>query len=296
MTTMTPIADAMSPPIFPRRKGMFGRGLSDYATSSENVGRSSRAVMPGSSAGLNADADFNPSLAAPSFVANTDGGPQIFEGVIPQLPKQRGSGFNWQRAAGIVGDALSGMVGQPPIYAHSQIAKHAQEREAAMQRAKMQREEAIRMQDRQWSLDDQAAERAAPQYFMSGGDRVRFDPATGQSAPVYNAPEPFEEYAATLGLDPGTPEYTKAVQDYVLKSSGPTAYGYDQQLDDYRTNNDIRSKGAPTYRQANPAPPRPSRPRAPASPRLSKSSGARTATNPQTGQTVTFNSATGRWE
>ena len=49
------------------------------------------------------------------------------------------------------------------------------------------------------------------------------------------------------------------MQDYVLKSSGPTAYGFDVELDNHRTANDIRRRQTPTYIQANPRPPRPRR-------------------------------------
>lgn len=55
-------------------------------------------------------------------------------------------------------------------------------------------------------------------------------------------PEPadFEEYAKAFGLEEGTDEYFKAVEDYVLRSSGPTAHRRDLELDDYRTANDER--------------------------------------------------------
>ena len=51
-----------------------------------------------------------------------------------------------------------------------------------------------------------------------------YDPATGQSHVIYDGPEDFETYAQQLNLEPGSEEYFKAVEDYVLKGSGPSAH------------------------------------------------------------------------
>jgi len=84
--------------------------------------------------------------------------------------------------------------------------------------------------------------------FTVGRDRVQFNPATGQSEVLYDGPEDFEEYAGTLGLEPGSDEYFQAVEDYVLKGSGPSAHARDVELDDHRTANDVRMEGV---RQSN---------------------------------------------
>lgn len=103
------------------------------------------------------------------------------------------------------------------------------------------------MQYGDYSRQNEADLRAANP-FTIGRDRVQFDPRTGQSSVLYDGPQDFEEYAGELGLQPGTPEYFQAVEDYVLKSSGPSAHERDMQLDDYRTDNDVRMEGV---RQSN---------------------------------------------
>jgi hypothetical protein len=90
---------------------------------------------------------------------------------------------------------------------------------------------------------------------------------------VYQAPTAAEQYAGSLGKAPRSPDYNTAMQDYVLRANGPTAYGFDTALDNHRTANDMGVEGlrqrnrmglrsAPTYRDANPPPPRINGPRA----------------------------------
>lgn len=59
----------------------------------------------------------------------------------------------------------------------------------------------------------------------------------------YRQPNEFEQYGAAQGYEPGTDAFNTAAQDYVLRGNGPTAYGYDRQLDDVRTANDIELEG-----------------------------------------------------
>lgn len=98
-----------------------------------------------------------------------------------------------------------------------------------------------------------------------GEQRVFGNPNAGGR--LYQAPTAAEQYAASLGNAPRTKGYNTALQDYVLRGSGPTAYGYDAALDDRRTANDISLEGVrqanrlglrrtPTYRDSNPPPPR----------------------------------------
>lgn len=51
------------------------------------------------------------------------------------------------------------------------------------------------------------------------------------------APPDWERYAQSQGLQPGTPEYRDAMRDYVLRGSGPTAHGYDVDMENYRQGN-----------------------------------------------------------
>ena len=145
----------------------------------------------------------------------------------------------------------------------------------AFEQAQYERKRTAEFED---AMKLKEADLNAPQFFMSGKDRVQYDPRTGQANVLYDGPEQFETYAKALGFEPGTPEYVTAVQDAMLKSSGPTAYDYDMELDDYRTANDIRRKGSPTFLQTNP---RPAAPRRAAAPRKGRSSAKRpTATGP----------------
>lgn len=196
-----------------------------------------------------------------------DGGPMPVAGVrlADTMPKKKGffaKDGAWRDVLGTLGDALSGK----PIYLN-----------AKLQRQQMEREDALLQQKRAWQLEDRDFEASQPEYFMSGRDRVRYNPRTGQAEVVYDGTEDFEQYARTMGLQPGTEEYFTAVQDYVLRGNGPSAYGFDKQLDDYRTENDkrlddyrtgnrLKVRGQPTWRDRNPPAPRsravPRRPRA----------------------------------
>jgi hypothetical protein len=129
-----------------------------------------------------------------------------------------------------------------------------------------------------WRREDdlETAKRNEPTFLSGNTDQVRYDPATGSATRVYDAPEPFEDYAHSRGLEPGTPDYFKAVEDYVLRGNGPTAFQYDKDLETVRQagrlsqqrarqagalslenlrqhhRTDIR--GLPTYRDTHPQP------------------------------------------
>jgi hypothetical protein len=199
-----------------------------------------------------------------------DGSPMPVEGVRLADAKPKKGGFfakdgAWRDVLGAIGDGLAMNAGRQPIYLNWKLQQQANAREDE----KLQQQRQWQIEDRDWKLNQ-------PDYFMSGRDRVRFNPLTGQSEVVYDGTEDFDQYAATLGLQPGTDEYFTAVQDYVLRGNGPSALGYDKQLDDYRTTNDkrlddyrtsnrVKVRGVPTWRDRNPRPVRsaaPKRPRA----------------------------------
>ena len=98
-----------------------------------------------------------------------------------------------------------------------------------------------------WKREDWVDQRQADLQAMHpttiGRARVVYNPVTRESQEVYRGPEDFDLYAKHLGLEPGTDEYFRAVEDYVLKSSGPSAHGRDIELDDHRTDNDVRLVG-----------------------------------------------------
>lgn len=247
----------------PRAIGGDGLALADRRSGAANM-LGSNAPSPQFGGG----AVGNPPgvLSLSQWSVPGDGSPMPMAGVrlADTMPKK--SGFfskdgAWRDVIGSIGDVLAGN----PIYLNSKL-----------QRQQMEREDARLQQQRQWQIEDRDWKAGQPEYFMSGRDRVRFNPQTGQSEVVYDGTEDFDQYAATLGLQPGTDEYFTAVQDYVLRGNGPSALGYDKQLDDYRTANDkslddyrtgnrVKVRGVPTWRDRNPRPARaaaPKRPRA----------------------------------
>jgi hypothetical protein len=177
--------------------------------------------------------------------------------------------------ASIIGPALMEASGNK-AGANMAMENFAKRREEAAQ----QQFEASKLlnewQHQDWSQQHQADLNASAP-FTVGRDRLAYDPATGQTQPIYHGPADFESYAQTLGLQPGTPEYFRAAQDYVLRANGPTALKNDETIDDYRTANDrglenlrqgnrvsledlrqsnrVSLHGAPTYRDTHSLPP-----------------------------------------
>ncbi|MCP5389176.1 MAG: hypothetical protein H6915_05365 [Novosphingobium sp.] len=169
-----------------------------------------------------------------------------------QRPKKREP---WRDVLGSIFDAMSAFGGGDANYWGGVNKAKDQfedlQREYALTRAK---------QDNQARLRD-----AAP--FSSGRDRLRWNPDTSQIETLYKGHQDFESYADTLNLKPGSDEYFKAVEDYVLRGHGPTALERSKTLDDYRTGNDLKAEGTrfrnrmtlrqlPTYRDTHGTPPR----------------------------------------
>ena len=165
--------------------------------------------------------------------------------------------------------------------------------EAGMAMLKMRQE-----QQNKLALEQEQARLKASQPDIStiNNRRVKIDPTTGEAQVLYTAPQDFDDYAASLGAEPGTPEYQRLVQDYVLRSAGPTATDYNLEeegvrqgnrvsLEGVRQKNRTALRGTPTYRQANPAPRSPVGGRGSAQPRY--------ATNPQTGERLELKG--GKW-
>jgi hypothetical protein len=164
---------------------------------------------------------------------------------LPQMPRlpglpQKTPGRDWIGAlstvAGILGDSLLTANGRQGSFVPNLL----QQRQLSAMQA---RQEAQRQQDRQWQVEDRDARLNAPEYFNSGNDRVRFNPLTGQSAVIFDGKSDFEEYAQSLGLQPGTPEYAQAVQDHVLRSSGPTAQAGREEIEGVRQTNRVDLEG-----------------------------------------------------
>ncbi|WP_137871044.1 hypothetical protein [Sphingopyxis sp. 2PD] len=207
-------------------------------------------------------------------------------------------GIDWRMIAGIAGDALLGAAGQPGIYGPNMWRLRQQQAEHQDRIAQMREQARIKL--------------AEPDYATVNNRRVRIDPTTGRADVLYEAPQDFEDYAASLGAEPGTPEFERLVQDYVLRGSGPTATDNYNTREEWRQDNRLELegerqgnreallgqrqagqralKGVPTYRQANPLPPR-------SGGRSGGSGGGiregQTATNPQTGAKVVYRG--GKW-
>lgn len=152
---------------------------------------------------------------------------------------------------------------------------------------------------------------------MSRAATSRYDAATlnpgderflGEGNGVYRAPTRGQQYARSLDLQPGTPEYETAIRDQELGAQGPTGFQNNMQLEGVRQSGrvgleNLRQKGrmgmegvrqgnrtalrgVPTYSQLHPPPPR-------LGGRAVSAGGAVTATNPQTGEKMMF--ANGKW-
>lgn len=179
----------------------------------------------------------------------------------------------WQYALGTLGDAVALNRGMQP----TAIANLTAQTGAQQQRLQETAAQLMKWRYEDYQRQNEADLRAANP-FSVGRDRVAYDPATGQARVIYDGAEDFELYAQELGLEPGSDEYFAAVEDYVLRSSGPSAFGRDLELDDHRTGNDERlegvrhsnrermerlrqgnRRGMVDYRNANPAPSRSSR-------------------------------------
>lgn len=131
-----------------------------------------------------------------------------------------------------------------------------------------------------WKHDDWARQHGADLRASAprviGRSMVQYDPNAGQVNELYDGPEDYEEYAEAMGVEPGSEEYFRMVEDFVLKSDGPSAYERDTDLDDHRTGNRLKIegvrqgnrvglegirqrnrvtiKGTPTYRDTHPRP------------------------------------------
>jgi hypothetical protein len=160
----------------------------------------------------------------------------LLSGALGPRPELQGL----RKVASILGPALMAASGNQGAASAMIDANNApgrewdqQNREALLTAAKWGRED-----------DLDRARREAPQYFSGNEDRVRFDPVTGQSSRVYDAPQDFEDYADAQGFGPGTPDYSRAVEDYVLRGNGPSAFKYDSDLETLRNAGRISLEGA----------------------------------------------------
>ncbi|MXO72366.1 hypothetical protein [Alteraurantiacibacter buctensis] len=192
-----------------------------------------------------------PASAAPSPVAGRMGGPLggsmrapfDYAAALRAMAGNQGQPSRTQMIAGTVGDILATAGGGRASFLPGlQAQRHEQ-----AQRLNAANRQVLDWQQADWARQN-AADLSASAPFTIGRSRLQFDPATGQTDALYTGPEDFDLYAAGLGLQPGTEDYFNAVEDYVLRSNGPSAFTRDVQLDDHRTGNDLRLEGV---RQSN---------------------------------------------
>jgi hypothetical protein len=126
---------------------------------------------------------------------------------MPTLKKQ---GPNWAQIALVVGDTLRGLAGRDPIYG------------PMMLREQMERDQ----EDREYKRKLMEP--------RTVGDSLIVPDGNGGYKAAYSAPSPAESYAAAQGFQPGTPEYSQAVQDYVLKGYSPTGVAAKEAVTGYR--------------------------------------------------------------
>lgn len=114
--------------------------------------------------------------------------------------------------------------------------------DAALRRKQEAIENVLKWQHEDWARQNQAdLSAAAP--FTIGRNRLQYNPATGKVEPIYEGNADFEDYARALNLEPGSEDYFNAVEDYVLRGQGPTAFDRSKQIDDYRTGNRVKLEG-----------------------------------------------------
>lgn len=154
---------------------------------------------------------------------------------MPTIAPAHHNKIDWQRIAGIVGDALLGASGQPGVYAPAMRERQKMEAEQQFELSKL-------------SLQQHNPREVGHSLIQQGAD--------GKYQTLFSEPEPFESYAQAQGLQPGTPEYADQVKNYrlgawsdeaVAAKTGFAGYRYDrmgQMQDDRlrtsRRNTDVR--------------------------------------------------------
>lgn len=186
----------------------------------------------------------DPSKSATSVSPPSDGANQTplggsmrqgfdYEAAMQRLTGDKPKQSPWAIAAAVIGDALIQNSGGRPFAVQHLVSQRQGYQDRQMDAQRLLTDWQYRDYARQNEADLNAS---AP--FTIGRDRVQYNPATGQTGVLFDGPEDFELYARELGLEPGTDNYFRAVEDYVLRSSGPSAHSRDLSLDDYRTGND----------------------------------------------------------
>src|SRR5690606_6859523 len=154
-----------------------------------------------------------PLRATPQQVAPLGGSmrqPFDYDAAFEALAGNQKGPRPWQYIAGAVGDALIANSGGQPWAIRSLADQRAQQQQRLLDAAETLTKWRYQDFTRQNEADLQAANP-----FTIGRSRLAYNPATGQMDTIYDGPEDFELYASELGLEPGSEEYFRAVEDYV---------------------------------------------------------------------------------
>ena len=212
------------PPSLPTRSGMFG------------------AAAPTPDSTFPAVSAMGERLGSNGFPGRPVGQSFDYEAALASMLPQQKKRSTLEKIASIAAPMLMGMAGNQ-AGANAFLANQQSRRDADAR----QRNASLGMVER-WKHNDFARQNGADLRASAprviGRSMVQYDPNSGSVGELYDGAEDFETYAETQGLEPGTQEYFDAVQDYVLKSDGPTAYERDRGLDDYRTGNRLKLEGA----------------------------------------------------
>lgn len=232
-----------------RRRGLFGSQAptapSENAPVSENRDTSQPQQMPAMATAVPEQQGMPDPVreAAPLGASmrepfNYQGALEILRGGKQEKSNGLGTrvlGEGWEKKLAAIGGLIAGDGGRAVQNYHAQnAAKRQSDLDAQAKVLDWQHDAYVRQNE---------ADLRAANPFTIGRNRIQFDPASGQSNVLYDGEEDFELYADQMGLRPGTQEYFDAVEDFVLRGSGPSAHVRDMELDDHRTGNDKDLEG-----------------------------------------------------
>lgn len=254
-------------PILAKRPGLFGRNRWNAMESSEMGMGASASALPMLDAARNAQGKWSidpqgetlgagveraqpaPAIGQTGLLGNSARQPFDFEAAKARLAGDQKKIPDWKYVAAAFADAMTSIgsnmsgSGAQPMALRGLMGLRQDQRDR-MAKA----EELVTGWQENQHARNHAADLQASNPFTIGRSRVAYDPVSGQANVLYDGEEDFELYAKQMGLKDGSQEYFDAVEDFVLRGSGPSAHMRDIELDGVRTDND---RGLEAYRQSN---------------------------------------------
>ncbi|MGE0774267.1 MAG: hypothetical protein AB7G25_04575 [Sphingomonadaceae bacterium] len=169
--------------------------------------------------------------------------PRVDKAMAPRFFENGGLG---QKLAMALGPALMAAGGNHAA-ATQMIGNFQRQKEWTAEQARQRLQDRIEADKWKW----QQRKDTRPDIRTVNGQIVAV-PFEGDPTVIHQAPTDAEQYATTLGLQPGDEGYADAVMDYTLRSNGPTAYEQRSQLEDQRYGNRVNLRGMPTYANLHP--------------------------------------------